>query len=196
MSEEKARIDRREQIIEAALALSDELGADGLSMRLIAERVSLSPMALYRHVANKADLLDALVGRVLAEVAVGELHGDWNSRLRIIAQQLLHAAIAHPAAFALALGRPYRAPEALAVMDAMYALLTDAGVRDRELPRVERLISTTLLGYAVAVSSAAFWSDASPDGTPMNPADERWADELAKNVDDLGALISAARAPR
>jgi len=183
---------RREQILRAALALTDEVGVDRLSMRAVAERVSLSPMALYRHFAGKAEILDALVGRVLADVASGELDDDWRPRLGIVAHQLLDAAVEHPAAFVLVLDRPYRAPEAIRVMNVMYDLLRDAGVAPEEVPRVERLVSTALIGYAAAVANGAFWAGDSPDGPPMDPAATRWRDELQRNVADLAAIIARA----
>lgn len=186
---------RREQILRAALALTDEVGVERLSMRSVAERVSLSPMALYRHFAGKAEILDALVGRVLSGVATGELHDDWRPRLGAVAQQLLDAAIEHPAAFTLVLHRPYRAPEAIRVMNVMYALLHDAGVPPEQVPRVERLVSTALIGYAAAVANRAFWAGDSPHDPPMEPAAAQWSDELRQNVADLSAVIARARHP-
>ncbi|MFE6969021.1 TetR/AcrR family transcriptional regulator [Isoptericola sp. NPDC057653] len=184
---------RREQILRAALELTDEVGVERLSMRTVAERVSLSAMGLYRHFADKAEILDALVGRVLADVATGDLPAEWRPRLHAVAQQLLDAAVRHPEAFLLVLNRPYRAPEAIRVMEATYGILRDAGVDPDQLPRVERLVSTALIGYAAAVGSGAFWSGGSPDGPPMEPGAPEWRDELRRNVDDLGAVILRAR---
>jgi len=193
VTEKTPTVERREQIVQAALALSNEIGVERLSMRLIAERISLSPMGLYRHFASRAEILDALVGRVLANAVTEDLPDDWPSRLHLIAQRLLVAANAHPSAFTLVLARPYRAPEAVALMKIMYGVLGDAGVAADDLPRVERFISTALIGFAVAVASGAFWAGDSPDGPPMNPADERWSEELASNVNELIAAIKAGQ---
>lgn len=56
---------RREEILDAALDIADEHGVDAVSMRTVADRVGVTPMALYRHVKDKAALLDAMVGRLL-----------------------------------------------------------------------------------------------------------------------------------
>jgi len=64
-----AQIDRT-LILCASLDLADERGLAGVTMQAVADRLGLTPMALYRHIANKADLLDAvqesLLDRVLA----------------------------------------------------------------------------------------------------------------------------------
>ena len=61
-----ARIDRG-QVLAEALALADEEGLEALTMTALAERLGVTPMALYRHVANKADLLDGVVEVLLTE---------------------------------------------------------------------------------------------------------------------------------
>ncbi len=51
----------KDRIFAAARRLFDEQGPEGLSMRKIAEAVELTPMAIYRHFADKEALLDALM---------------------------------------------------------------------------------------------------------------------------------------
>jgi len=186
---------RRVQILDAALELVEEVGIDRLSMRSIAVRVTLSPMALYRHFGSREELLDALVGRVLSGVAVGDPSSEWSEQLRALGRSLLSVAVAHPASFNLVLTRPYRAPEAIRVMQATERLLQQAGVPADDRPRMERFVSTALIGFAAAVANGAFWSDGRPEGAPMNPEDEVWADELELNLADLAVVIEANAVP-
>lgn len=58
----------RDDILTAALALLDEGGGQGLTMRALASRLGVTPMSLYHHVDNHAGLLRALSDRVYAEV--------------------------------------------------------------------------------------------------------------------------------
>lgn len=60
----------REQVLSAGRELVDELGLPGLSMRTLANRLGVRPNALYSHVANKEDLVDAVLDEVLAEVRI------------------------------------------------------------------------------------------------------------------------------
>jgi AcrR family transcriptional regulator len=64
----------------AALALADDHGLEGLAMAAVAERLEVTPMALYRHVANKADLLDGLVERLLTEFPPRPAELAWPER--------------------------------------------------------------------------------------------------------------------
>ncbi|MFI8523825.1 TetR/AcrR family transcriptional regulator [Promicromonospora sukumoe] len=57
-----------EQIVSAGVAVADEGSLDSLSMRRVAERLGVGAMSLYRHVRDKAELLDLMVDRVLGEV--------------------------------------------------------------------------------------------------------------------------------
>ena len=58
----------RERILGTAMALADEGGVESLSMRKIALELGVVPMALYKHVANKDELLDGLVDVVVGEI--------------------------------------------------------------------------------------------------------------------------------
>jgi TetR/AcrR family tetracycline transcriptional repressor len=59
----------REAILEAALALLDEVGMDKLSTRLLAERLGVQQPALYWHFKNKRALLDAMNREILHQRA-------------------------------------------------------------------------------------------------------------------------------
>lgn len=151
--------DRRRQILDAALAIADADGLSAVSMRAVAQRVGVTPMALYPHVASKADLLDGLVDRMLAELLpeVAELPtGDWQARLTALAHGLRRVARRHPATFPLLLARPSVTPDAVRTTDAVYQGLLDAGVPEEHVPRVERLLSTFVLGFATSEVNGRF----------------------------------------
>ncbi|MEU4321246.1 helix-turn-helix domain-containing protein [Nocardia fluminea] len=61
--------DRKAQIIDAARALFVENGFRNVSMAQIAEEVGITAGALYRHFANKAVLLSAVIGSSLEDMA-------------------------------------------------------------------------------------------------------------------------------
>jgi AcrR family transcriptional regulator len=78
----------RARILEAAVELADEGGLDGLSMRRLGQALGVDPMALYRHVRDKDDLLDGLRDVVLGGIPVAEPDPDWRAAMR---QQILGA---------------------------------------------------------------------------------------------------------
>ena len=228
--------DRRQEILDAALALADEQGLGAVSMRAVAERTGVTPMALYPHVGNKAALLDGMLGRLLADLlppvtaaadhwrasgtthgrASGTTHGrasgttsqDWRQRLRTIAHLARGLAHRHPWAATLIFSRPSVAPDAVRVVDQIYAALIDAGVPDADVARVERLVSTFVIGYGASETGGRFSTGTlNPRGRraqlaagelPAHNALATWLDtpvdwdaEFETDLDDLVRLVEA-----
>src|SRR3712207_1720982 len=77
----RERLDRA-RIVEGAVALADGGGVGSLSMRNLADELDAAPMALYRHVANKDDLIDGMVDVVFSEMYAPAIRGSWKQELR------------------------------------------------------------------------------------------------------------------
>ena len=150
-----ARIDRT-QVLAEALALADEEGLEALTMAGVAERLGVTPMALYRHVANKADLLDGLVELLLTEFPPPASGLSWSERLSALAVNIRASARRHPSVFPLLLQRPATTAEARQTRNAVYVALGDAGVPEDRVAQVERLVSTAVLGFAVSEAAGRF----------------------------------------
>ncbi|WP_141203182.1 TetR/AcrR family transcriptional regulator [Streptomyces griseorubiginosus] len=162
---------RREEILDAALAIADERGLEAVSMRALAERVGVTPMALYRHVKDKAALLDGMVGRLLSALLPtdgggGDGGGDdsalageeptWDQRLDALAHACRAVTQRHPWAAHLLFSRPAVTADAVRAVDIIYLALIEAGVPESEVPRLERLISTFVIGFAASEASGRF----------------------------------------
>lgn len=148
--------ERRAGIVEVALELAEDKGLAAVSMRAVATRVGLTPMALYRYVRGKEDLLDGLLGRVLAQVPVPDPGLDWRERLCEAARGVRAVAHRYPRTFPLLLTRPAVLPEAVRMIDPLYAALLDAGVPAARVGELERMFSTYVLGFAVSEVSGRF----------------------------------------
>jgi AcrR family transcriptional regulator len=72
----------RARVLEAAITQADAGGLDDLSMRKLAEVLEVAPMALYRHVANRDDLIDGMIDLVFAEIDVPGTGPDWRTATR------------------------------------------------------------------------------------------------------------------
>ena len=85
------------RIAEAAIAVADKEGIDAVSMQRVAEDLGFTKMSLYRHVANKAELV-----KVMIDIAVGEppdlstIRDGWRSRLEEVVRQLTRVWQQHP----------------------------------------------------------------------------------------------------
>lgn len=108
----------RERIFAAARALFDKEGLAGLSMRRIAAEVAITPMAIYRHYADKDALIDALMldGFAVWEARVAAIrHADPLRWLEAVGDAFLDFALSEPrryeAAFLLPARKARRFPD-------------------------------------------------------------------------------------
>jgi AcrR family transcriptional regulator len=150
-----ARIDRA-RVLAEALALADEAGLEALTMAGVANRLRVTPMALYRHVANKAELLDGVAELLLTEFPPSPAGLPWSQRLSVLAGNIRASARRHPSVFPLLLQRPAMTTEAVQTRAAVYRALGDAGVPADRVAQVERLVSTAVLGFAVSEAAGRF----------------------------------------
>ena len=87
----------RDRIIDASIELLDSSGEDGLTFRALSELLSTGPGAIYWHIANKSDLLnaacDAIVARTMQACKVG---AKPQATIRTLALAMFDAIDAHP----------------------------------------------------------------------------------------------------
>ena len=86
-----------ERIVTAALSVCDKRGAAGLTMRAVADALGVTPMALYRHVKDKTDLVGLLINAVILEEALPAPTGGWKEDLWHIARWTRNVTRRHPA---------------------------------------------------------------------------------------------------
>src|SRR5438132_4606798 len=142
----------RARVCREALALVDAEGLEALSMRRLGARLGVEAMSLYRHVRDKADLIDALYAAVLGDL-MPEHEGlaapvrdeppaaavpagrrarprpaaDWRALLGGLCRALRSALLRHPRVVPLFMTARMRAPEAWAKVDEVRAALAAAG---------------------------------------------------------------------
>lgn len=71
-----------EKIINKTIELADVSGVEPLTMRSLAKELSVTPMSLYRYVANKEDMLDKMVDIVFGEIQLPTIGNDWRTEMR------------------------------------------------------------------------------------------------------------------
>ncbi|GAB1820569.1 TetR/AcrR family transcriptional regulator C-terminal domain-containing protein [Herbidospora sp. RD11066] len=138
----------RERVLEAAVALADEAGLDGLSMRRLATELGVVPMALYKHVANKDELLDGIIDTVVAEIDPGPAEGEWKPviRARILAAR--QTLLAHPWASGVIEARQNPTPAVLAYMNSVIGLLRGGGFSVDLCHHVIHTLGSRILGFS------------------------------------------------
>ncbi|MBY8861637.1 TetR/AcrR family transcriptional regulator C-terminal domain-containing protein [Nocardia sp. CA2R105] len=90
----------RQRVVEEAVALLDENGLDGVSLRKLAQRLGVQAPTLYWHIRNKAALITALAEAILTEEFADLRPPDpaepWQRWLTELATRLRRALLAHP----------------------------------------------------------------------------------------------------
>ncbi|WP_034272120.1 TetR/AcrR family transcriptional regulator [Actinospica robiniae] len=152
-----ARISRT-QVLDATLDLAAESGLAAVTMRAVAARLEVTPMALYRHVGDKQGLLDGLVERLMAEIAVPEADQstDWRTALRAMAENVRAIARRYPDLFMLLFQRRAVTEGAQGPRQAVFRALRSAGVPEHELDSLERMLSTLVYGFAASEAGGRF----------------------------------------
>lgn len=84
------------RIAEEALALVDEKGADAFSLRAVAQRLGVTPMALYHHVSGKEHLAELVVDAAIGPLSEEQMTGDWREDLWRMAQLTRQHNSKHP----------------------------------------------------------------------------------------------------
>ena len=175
-------------VLDAAVALVDSDGLDGLSMRRLGAALGVEAMTLYHYVPNKAALLDGLVEWVLDHSATASAPDDglsWDRMLRRYAETLRTTLLGHPGVLPLFFTRPAVTPQSLKAVETGLRVLTEAGFA---LPRaldMVNVLSIFVVGHAMAEAGTA---ELSRRGDPGSAA------ALAQlEASDLPLVIETAR---
>lgn len=122
-------------IVDAALDVLDRNGADGLTMRAVAESLGASPAAIYGHVSNKEELVQLVLERVTEEFAnfCEQLFAreiEWREKLLAFGEEARRVFLRHPGSAGLTLGRVPFGPSLLRIVEGQLKLLRGAGIPD------------------------------------------------------------------
>lgn len=143
------------RIVEEAVALLDEQGIDGLTMRRLAERLGSGVTTLYWHVDTKDDVVDLALDAVFAHMPAPTGAPD-AARWREDIADLLHdwraAMLRHPWSAAL-LQRPTLGPNLLARMEFLQATLVATGLTGARLTAATWTLYNYVMGATVARAS-------------------------------------------
>jgi AcrR family transcriptional regulator len=134
-------------------------------MRAVSARLGVRSMSLYRYVRDRDELLDAVVERIVNELAddpevqLRPVDG-WRPYLTGMAHGVRRYARAHPHAFPLVATRPPEAPwvnpplRSLRWVEAMLTGLAREGFTDDQVLFTYRTFNSFLLGYLLLETSA------------------------------------------
>jgi TetR/AcrR family tetracycline transcriptional repressor len=144
-----------ERIVAAALAIVDAEGADALSMRNLAQRIDSGTATLYRHFADRAQLVARVVDEVFGEVALDTLQltdQTWQQSSESIASAMFGALSRHPHVAQLLLEETPFGLNAMMLRETCLALYLDNGFTPELAARCYATLSRFVLGFAIQLS--------------------------------------------
>lgn len=141
----------RDRVLRAGVALADEEGIEALSMRHLAQRLGVVPMALYKHVANKEELLDGMVDAVVGEIDPPLEAADWRTAVRERVLSARRALLRHPWARSVIETRTGASPVVLDHMDSLVATFRDGGFSPELTHHVMHALGSRMWGFTQEV---------------------------------------------
>jgi TetR/AcrR family tetracycline transcriptional repressor len=175
----------REQVVQQAVALLDEAGFDGLTMRRLADRLGIRAASLYNHVRDKDELLALVADELSGEIPDLEPGGAWREQLAAVARDYRRVLLGHrDAARVLAATLPL-GPNRLRLIEQLLDVLCRAGFDDAEAADAAYVLNTYVVGFVLDETQALPADDrVGVEGPHDNVADalreqgERWYREL------------------
>jgi AcrR family transcriptional regulator len=174
----------KERILRAAVALADEGGVESLSMRRLAQELGVVPMALYKHVANKDELLDGMIDVVVAEIDPPIEGAGWQTTMRERILSARRGLLRHAWAASVLESRGEPTPLVIGYIDSMMGVFLDGGFSIDLMHHAMHVMGSRMLGF----SQELFDDTAS---MPAEEAAEMWT-QMAEFYPNIAKLIPVA----
>lgn len=152
----------RERVLRAAVTLADRDGIESLTMRRLGQELGVEAMSLYKHVANKDEVLDGIVDLVLSDIDVPSTGTAWREAMRhrsISAHQVL---LAHPWAPLLIMSHFNIGPGMTRYLDATLGRLREGGFSISGALDAWHTLDSHLYGFTLQELNLPFEVDQAP----------------------------------
>ena len=181
---ERERLDRG-RVVAAAVALADPEGLDALSMRRLADELGVVPMALYKHVADKRDLVAGMIDSVVAGYPRPPAGAPWQAavRTRVLGARAAH--LDHPWLRPAIETATAPSPIVLAHMNALVGDLVDGGLSYDLAHHAMHALGHRIWGF----SPEAFATPAAPPGGDTMP-DPAHVEALARAFPHIAGVAA------
>lgn len=187
----------RDAVVARALEIGTAEGLEAVSLRRLAQELGVTPMALYRHVQDKQDLINAMTEAVLEglDTTVGSRpEMTWTERWRLAVDNYKEQIDARPLALPLSIAYSGDGPRSFwKVLEDLLDILLDAGFGRRQAIRLIRVISNLLAGYLLLFQQSGTQDAARLDAHQIDLLRRRFAlTQLSLPRDEFPNLIESA----
>lgn len=208
----------RADVVTAALAVLDEVGVEGLTLRRIADRLEVKAPALYWHVSSKGDLVDEMATELMRRaLPVGPPADDWRTELLDGARRLRSVLRAHTDGARVFSGSKFTDVDVVRAGERPLRILVDAGFALRDAALAMSTLRDLVVGFvieeqevfgpdgapragydpdhrAAAIGAADHPLAAQAGPTAWGPPDERFDDAVRFLLDGLAARLAGPEA--
>ena len=162
----------RETIVARALKLGETEGLEAVSLRRLASDFEVTPMALYRHVKDKQDLINAMAEKVIDgfDLTAGFRPSmTWSDRMRRALTNFKDQMDARPMALPLSIAYSGENPIGFwRMVDDLLGVTLEAGFTRREAIVVIRVVSNLVTGYLALFRQARQASEHTPSAREVD----------------------------
>ncbi|MEM7413469.1 MAG: TetR family transcriptional regulator [Myxococcota bacterium] len=160
----------RQRVLETALDVVRQEGADRLSLRAVSQRLGVTPMALYNHFENKNDLLAGVLDLLVREAAAFDHdvpRDDWRAWTKESFLGMYASLRDHPGLVALTVGLDELTPATREASGLALTVLRDAGFSAEDAVRLFATLSRFVLGSVMLPMLRV----SPPEVVPQSPDD-------------------------
>ena len=125
-------------------------------MRNLAEELGAAPMSLYRHIANKEELIDGMIDTVFGEADVSPGQTNWKAEMRERALATRAALSRHPWANGLMESRTTPGPANSRYYNVFMGCLREAGFPFRQAVHAYNAVQSYTYGFCLQEKYLSF----------------------------------------
>jgi AcrR family transcriptional regulator len=187
----------REALVARAIEIGTAEGLDAVSLRRLAQELGVTPMALYRHVHDKQDLINAMTEAVLEGIdatVVFRPEMAWTDRMRLAVDNYKEQLDARPLALPLSIAYTGDGPPSFwRLLEHLLAILLDAGFARRQAIVLIRITSNLLAGYLLLLQQGTSAEAMPLDGHQIDLLRRRFAlAQMSLPRDEFPNLVASA----
>src|SRR3954471_15207687 len=148
----------REAVVDAGLKVLEAEGLDAVTMRRVAAELDTGAASLYVYVANRDELLDLMLDRVVSTLAIEPLDPErWREQVKGLLRAEVEVMDAYPGIARVALGRIPTGEHAIRAAEALLSYLRAGGVPDLSAAWAADLLHlfTTAMALENSIQAAA-----------------------------------------
>ena len=148
----------REEILEAGLLIAKRDELTRLTMKKLAEELGVTPMAIYRHFENKAEVIDGVLDLFVRDAAVtlheaSEDAEDWRRWMLLTFGKMFTALVETPGVMPFLSTASRFGPAAMAALEAILGVLRRAGMSERQAVDIFAVMCAYTIGAAGLASA-------------------------------------------